>query len=178
MDISAVFNTAPAESRTGAENRCYALLQELSIPFTRVDHDEAHTMEDCAAISEVLGVSICKNLLLTPRNRSAFYLLCMAPDKPFTTKDFSKLIGASRLSFATGEDLVALLGCEIGSASILGLVNDTEHRITLAMDRSVYEAEFFGCHPCKNTSSLRIATKDILDKFLPHTGHTVTVVEL
>ncbi len=178
MEISPIYNTAPLDTRTDAENRCYAILQELNIPFTRVDHDHADTMDDCAAISEVLDVSICKNLLLTPRNRSAFYLLCMAPDKPFTTKDFSKMIGASRLSFATGEDMVELLGCEIGSASILGLANDTEHRITLAMDRSVYEAEAFGCHPCKNTSSLRIATRDILDKFLPHTGHTVTVVDL
>ena len=76
------------------------------------------------------------------------------------------MIGASRLSFATGEDLEELLGCPIGSASILGLMNDTEHRVTLAMDRTVAESEWFGCHPCRNTSSLRIATKDILETFL------------
>lgn len=178
MEISAVYTTAPLEERTPEELRCYALLNALGIPYTRVDHDHADTMEDCAAISEKLGVSICKNLLLTPRNRSAFYLLCMAPDKPFSTKDFSKMIGASRLSFATGEDLEELLGCPIGSASILGLVNDRSHRVTLAMDRSVAESEWFGCHPCRNTSSLRIATRDILEKFLPHTGHSVTVVDL
>lgn len=178
MEISPIFTAAPLEASTAQEQNCYALLAELGIPFTRVDHDHADTMEDCAAISQVLGVSICKNLLLTPRNRSAFYLLCMAPDKPFFTKDFSKLIGASRLSFATGEDMVELLGCQIGSASILGLMHDTDHRITLAMDRTVAESEWFGCHPCKNTASLRIATKDILEKFLPHTGHSVTIVDL
>ncbi|MBR5572418.1 MAG: prolyl-tRNA synthetase associated domain-containing protein [Oscillospiraceae bacterium] len=178
MEISPIYDAAPLDARTLQEAACYALLQELKIPFARVDHEHADTMDDCAAISEVLGVSICKNLLLTPRNRSAFYLLCMAPDKPFSTKDFSKMIGASRLSFATGEDMVELLGCEIGSASILGLLHDTDHRVTLAMDRSVYEAEWFGCHPCKNTSSLRIATGDILNRFLPYTGHSVTVVDL
>ena len=149
-----VYNGAPAESRSDVENRVYESLARLEIPFTRVDHEAAFTMEDCAAISAALEVHICKNLLLTPRNRSAFYLLCLPAEKPFSTKDFSKLIGSSRLSFATEEDLVALLGCHAGSASVLGLMNDTEHRVTLAIDRAVAEDEWFGCHPCKNTSSL------------------------
>ena len=173
-----VYNGAPIESRSEVENRVYDYLARLEIPFTRVDHDAAFTMEDCAAISAALDVHICKNLLLTPRNRSAFYLLCMPGDKPFSTKDFSKLIGSSRLSFATEEDLVSLLGCHAGSASILGLMNDTDHRVTLAIDRAVAEDEWFGCHPCKNTSSLRMKTRDVLEKFLPTTGHQAVIVDL
>ncbi len=173
-----VYNGAPAESRSDVENRVYESLARLEIPFTRVDHEAAFTMEDCAAISAALEVHICKNLLLTPRNRSAFYLLCLPAEKPFSTKDFSKLIGSSRLSFATEEDLVALLGCHAGSASVLGLMNDTEHRVTLAIDRAVAEDEWFGCHPCKNTSSLRLKTRDVLEKFLPATGHEAVIVDL
>lgn len=173
-----VHNGAPAESRSDVENRVYESLARLEIPFTRVDHEAAFTMEDCAAISAALEVHICKNLLLTPRNRSAFYLLCLPAEKPFSTKDFSKLIGSSRLSFATEEDLVALLGCHAGSASVLGLMNDTEHRVTLAIDRAVAEDEWFGCHPCKNTSSLRLKTRDVLEKFLPATGHEAVIVDL
>ena len=173
-----VYSGAPAESRSDVENRVYECLARLDIPFTRVDHEAAFTMEDCAAIGEALDVHICKNLLLTPRNRSAFYLLCMPGDKPFSTKDFSKLIGSSRLSFAAEEDLVALLGCHAGSASILGLMNDTEHRVTLAIDRAVAGDEWFGCHPCKNTSSLRLKTRDVLEKFLPATGHEAVIVDL
>ena len=173
-----VHNCAPAESRSDVENRVYAALAQLEIPFTRVDHEAAFTMEDCAAISAALEVHICKNLLLTPRNRSAFYLLCLPAEKPFSTKDFSKLIGSSRLSFASEEDLVALLGCHAGSASILGLMNDTEHRVTLAIDRAVAGDEWFGCHPCKNTSSLRLKTCDVLEKFLPATGHEAVIVDL
>ena len=173
-----VHNGAPAESRSDVENRVYAALAQLEIPFTRVDHEAAFTMEDCAAISEALEVHICKNLMLTPRNRSAFYLLCLPAEKPFSTKDFSKLIGSSRLSFATEDDLVALLGCHAGSASVLGLMNDTEHRVTLAIDRAVAGDEWFGCHPCKNTSSLRLKTRDVLEKFLPATGHEAVIVDL
>ena len=173
-----VYNGAPAERRDEVENRVYECLARLDIPFTRVDHEAAFTMEDCAAISEALEVHICKNLLLTPRNRSAFYLLCLPAEKSFSTKDFSKLIGSSRLSFASEEDLVALLGCHAGSASVLGLMNDTEHRVTLAIDRAVAEDEWFGCHPCKNTSSLRLKTRDVLEKFLPATGHEAVIVDL
>ena len=173
-----VYNGAPAESRSDVENRVYESLARLEIPFTRVDHEAAFTMEDCAAISAALEVHICKNLLLTPRNRSAFYLLCLPAEKPFSTKDFSKLIGSSRLSFATEEDLIGLLGCHAGSASILGLMNDTEHRVTLAIDRTVAEDEWFGCHPCENTSSLRLKTCDVLEKFLPATGHEAIIVDL
>ena len=71
---------APAERRSEVEERVYDCLARLEIPFTRVDHEVAFTMEDCAAISDALEVHICKNLLLTPRNRSAFYLLCMPAD--------------------------------------------------------------------------------------------------
>ena len=178
MTISSVYHGAPTDERIDVEQRTYALLNELGIDFDRVDHDAAATMEDCAAISEVLGAPICKNLLLTPRNRSAFYLLCMPGDKPFTTKDFSKQIGSSRLSFATAKDLNDLLGVQVGSASVLALMNDPDHRVTLAWDRAVAEQEYFGCHPCRNTSSLRLKTADVRDIFLRHTGHELTIVDL
>ena len=166
MNVSPVYHGAPAESRTPVEDRTYAALTALGIPFDRVDHDPAEDMADCAVISQALGADICKNLLLTPRNRSAFYLLAMPGDKPFVTKDLSKQIGSSRLSFATAEDLEQLLGVQPGSASVL------------VLDRAVAESRWFGCHPCRNTSSLRLRTEDVLEKFLPHTGHVPLVVEL
>ena len=177
MTISPVYHGAPAQERPIGERRCYETLDVLHIAYDRVDHDPADTMEDCAAIGAVLGTEICKNLVLTPRNRSAFYLLCMPGDKPFVTKEFSGQIGSSRLSFATAEDMEELLGCHPGSASLLGLMNDTAHRVVLAVDRAVWQAEWFGCHPCKNTSSLKIRTEDIR-RFLAFTGHEATIVEL
>ena len=178
MNISPVYTGAPEDVRQSVEQSIYELLQQLQIPFTRVDHDEAHTMEDCAAISQVLGVDICKNLVLTPRNRSAFYLLALPGDKQFLTKDFSKQIGSSRLSFATAEDMTELLGVQPGSASVLALMNDPDHRVTLALDRQVVESEYFGCHPCRNTSALRLKTADVLEIFLKHTGHEPIIVDL
>lgn len=178
MEISEIYTTAPTEGRCEAEIAAFALLDQLQIPYQRVEHSPADTMEDCAAISDVLGIRICKNLFLCNRQKTDFYLLTMPEDKPFHTKDLSHQIGSSRLSFASPEAMVELLGCTPGSASVLGLMHDTEHRVRLLMDRDVYEAEWFGCHPCKNEGSLRIQTADLLHKFLPHTGHEPTVVEL
>ena len=144
----------------------------------RVGEKLANTMEDCAIISDALGIRICKNLVLCNRQKTSFYLLTMPEDKPFLTKNLRQQIGSSRLSFAPAEEMERLLGCTPGSASVLGLMNDKEHQVRLLMDKDVYEAEWFGCHPCKNDGSLRIKTADLLNVFLPHTGHTVTVVEL
>ena len=178
MTISEIFTTAPQQASCEAAARAFALLDELCIPYSRVEHECADTMEDCAAISDVLGTRICKNLVLCNRQKTDFYLLTMPEDKPFLTKDLSHQIGSSRLSFAPGDMMEELIGCTPGSASILGLMNDTQHRVRLIMDRDTYEAEWFGCHPCKNDGSLKCKTSDLLHKFLPYTGHEVTVVEL
>ena len=177
MNVSSVYHGAPAESRTPVEDRTYAALEELGIPFDRVDHDPAEDMADCAVISQALGADICKNLLLTPRNRSAFYLLAMPGDKLFQTKELSRQLGTARLSFAPPERMEELLGCAPGSASVLGMAYDKSHQVHLLMDREVYESEWFGCHPCKSDATLRIQTRDLLNIFFPYTGHPVTVVD-
>lgn len=178
MWISEIYTSAPAEERCAVETASFALLDQLGISYSRVEHDIANTMEDCAVISDALGIRICKNLVLCNRQKTSFYLLTMPEDKPFVTKDLSHQIGSSRLSFAPAEEMERLLGCTPGSASVLGLMNDKNHEVRLLMDKEVYEAEWFGCHPCKNDGSLRMKTDDLLKVFLPHTGHEVTVVEL
>lgn len=177
MLVSEFYDTAPEHTSERAK-KAFALLGELAIPYRRVEHPPAETMEVCAAISDKLGARICKNLFLCNRQQTAFYLLTMPEDKPFHTKDLSHRIGSSRLSFAPPEKMEELLGCSPGSASVLGLANDTDRRVRLVMDREVAEAERFACHPCDNTGSLTIATRDLLDKFLPHIGHSYTIVDL
>ena len=179
MELSQLYhNTRPEGELLPQEAAAFDLLEELGIPYDRVSGDPADNMEKCAAVSEVLGTPICKNLFLCNRQKTQFYLLCMGSDKPFHTKDLSRQIGSARLSFAPEEALWELLRCTPGSASVLGLAYDTAHRVQLVMDRAVHDAAWFGCHPCKNDASLRLRTEDLLRVFLPHTGHDVTVVDL
>ncbi len=171
-------NTRPEGALLPQEAAAFDLLEELGIAYDRVSSESADTMEKCAEVSAVLGVPICKNLFLCNRQKTQFYLLAMGPDKPFHTKDLSAQIGSARLSFAPEEQLWELLHCTPGSATILGLMNDKKHAVRLLMEREVYEAEYLSCHPCICTSSLKLKTKNILEKFLPHTEHDVTVVDL
>lgn len=164
--------------RLEKEIRTYDFLDSLGVAYQRIDHEAAMTMEACEEIDKMLDATICKNLFLCNRQKTQFYLLAMGPEKPFHTKDLSHQIGSARLSFAPEEALWEFLHCTPGSATVLGLMNDSEHRVQLLMEREVYEAPYFSCHPCICTSSLKIRTQDLLEKFLPETGHTPIVVDL
>lgn len=175
-----VFKGRPADNdiRLEKETAVYDLLDKLKIEYSRVDHEAANTMEACKEIDEALGNEICKNLLLCNRQQTLFYLLMMPGDKVFKTKDLSKQIGSARLSFADGKYMEEFLNITPGSLSVMGLMNDKEKRVSLLIDRETIEDEYIGCHPCINTSSLKIKTKDILEKFLPETGHEYIIVDL
>lgn len=173
-----IYTTKPENERLSKEMRCYDLLESLGVPYSRVDHDAANTMEDCAEAKAVLGVKICKNLLLCNQQKTKFYLLLMAGEKQFVTRDFSKKIGSSRLSFAPPEFMEKFLDITPGSLSVLGLMNDTECEVTLYIDRDVVAEEYFGCHPCINTSTISMKTNDLLEVVIPATKHEINFIEL
>lgn len=166
------------EGRLEKEIKVYDLLDELGIPFERTDHEEANNMEACNEIDSVLGTIICKNLFLCNRQKTEFYLLMMPGDKPFKTKDITKQIGCSRLSFADSEYMEKYLNIRPGAVSIMGLMNDTENHIQLLIDKPVAESETLGCHPCVSTSSLKMKTSDVFEKFLPAVHHRPVIVDL
>ena len=164
--------------RLPKEVRTYELLDRLDVAYQRIDHEAAMTMEACAAIDEALDATICKNLLLCNRQCTAFYLLMIPGSKTFKTSVLSKQIGSSRLSFADAEYMERFLDITPGSVSVLGLMNDHDHRVELLIDEDVLNGEFIGCHPCINTSSLRLKTSDLMEKIIPAMGHTPRIVTL
>ena len=166
------------ERRLDREVRVYDLLDSLGIEYLRTDHAHADTMDACNEIDKVLDVLICKNLFLCNRQKTKFYLLMMPGDKPFKTKELSSQINSARLSFASAEAMEEYLDILPGSVSVMGLMNDKENAVNLLVDEDVLKGEYVGCHPCVNTSSLKIKTTDVFDKFLKAVGHTATVVHL
>lgn len=179
-EIFMLYNGRPTdiEGREERELRTYDLLDGLGIEYVRVDHAPAMTMADCEAIDGELGTRMCKNLFLCNRQATDFYLLLIPGDKPFKTKELSAQIGTARLSFASGEKMLELLDINPGAVSVMGLMNDKEKRVDLLVDRELLSCEYLGCHPCVNTSSIRVKTSDIFDIFLKHVGHTPRIVEL
>ena len=164
--------------RLAKEVRVYDLLDELNVPYQRIDHEATMTMEACAAVDEVLEATICKNLLLCNRQNTAFYLLMLPGDKVFKTSALSKQIGSSRLSFADASYMAEYLDITPGSVSVMGLMNDHDHHVQLLMDEDVLKGAYIGCHPCINTASLRLKTADLMEKVLPAMGHAPRMVQL
>ena len=175
-----LYNGRPEDTtgRLQREIHVYDVLDQLGIPYMRTDHGHADTMEACHEIDAVLNVLICKNLFLCNRQKTEFYLLMMPGDKPFKTKEIPKQVGCARLSFATPDYMLEYLDIEPGAVSIMGLMNDTENKVQLLIDEDVLKGDYIGCHPCVNTSSLKIKTKDLTEIFLPAVHHEPIIVHL
>ena len=166
------------EGRIAAEIRSYDLLDGLHIEYERVDHEAAETIEVCLERSAVLGTRICKNLFLCNRQETIFYLLVMPADKQFKTSIVSSQLGVARLHFADEKHMEQFLDLRPGSVSVLGLMNDRENNVQLLIDREILKQEYFACHPCINTSSLKFRASELFEKLLPATGHEPTFIDL
>ena len=175
-----VFQGRPEDTagRKEREIRVYDFLDRLGIAYERTDHEHADTMEDCNEITGVLKVPMCKNLFLCNRQKTEFYLLMMPGEKPFKTKELPSQIGSARLSFAPEEKMAEYLDIYPGAVSIMGLMNDKENHVRLLVDEDILKEEYIGCHPCVNTSSLKIRTADIIETFLKAVHHDMTTVKL
>ena len=171
-----IYTGRPEDKRSPEEEAVYDVLEKLEIPYERVDW----MAEDDGSekVYETLGILHLKNLLLCNAQKTKFYLLIMPASVPFKSNVLSKQLGTPRFSFAPEENLKQLLGVKPGSASILGLHSDKDRIVQLCIDERVLEQEYYGCHPCVNTTSLKIRTDDILNKFLNHTGHFYTIVRM
>ena len=169
---------ADTAGRLDKEIRTYDLLDRLGVEYERIDHEPAMTMEDCKEVDQLLEAVICKNLFLCNRQKTAFYLLMIPDTKVFHTKDLSAQIGSARLSFAKPEYMEEFLDITPGSVSVMGLMNDKEHRVQLLIDEDVLDGEYIGCHPCINTSSIRFKVKDLIEKVIPAMGHDFVKVKL
>lgn len=166
------------EGRSEVEVNTYDFLDKLGISYETMCHPAAFTMEECQEVEKNLGAPICKNLFLCNRQQTQFYLLMLPGEKHFKTKFLSSELGCARLSFATEDHMVELLGIHPGAVSPMGLMNDKDKKVLLVVDKDLLGSEFFGCHPCVNTATLKIRLKDLLEKIVPSTNHEYQIVTL
>lgn len=153
-----------------------ARLEQMGIPYHALEHQPILTVAEGKLIAEQQGALCCKSLFL--KTKRAFYLLMLPADKKLQSKDLAKQIESGHLSFATDEDLKSILNTFSGAVSVLGLLYDTEHKVQLLIDADVLNAPFIDCHPCSNDCSLKLATADLTERFLPALGYdwkTVTI---
>lgn len=176
--VSDIKKTAPHKYNTALQALVYKALDNLQIPFERVDTEEAITMDDCTAINKKLDMHMVKTLFLSNRKQTAFYIFITCGNKPFRSKDFSTALNISRVSFAPAELLESMLGTKIGAATIFSALLDRDHRVQIVFDRDVAEEEWYGCSDGTTTSYMKVRTEQIMNQFLKYTGHTPAVIEV
>ena len=176
------FENLPPQSgeELARQKKVLDYLDKLGIQYDYYRHPPAQSMEDCDAFDRALSISgtHCKNLFLCNRQKTVFYLLVVAGDKPFRTAEMSRQLGVSRLSFADAGHLLQYLGCAPGSSGPLGLVCDEGHVVNLLLDEDLRETETLLLHPNVNTSSVRMRTGDFFQVFLKACGHSPRFVHL
>ena len=162
-----------------AEVKTYDMLDKIGMSYETICHEAVYTMDDCETVEKQLGASICKNLFLCNRQQTQFYLLMLPSDKQFKAKNLSSELGCSRLSFADEQHMVDLLGIHPGAVTPMGVMNDKEKKVQLVIDKDLLtSSEFFGCHPCVNTATIKLNLQEFVEKFVPMTGHNYTIVTL
>ena len=176
--ISQIYTTAPKKGKNPTEDKTFALLEKLHIPYERVENDIVETMEECKEIDKALGTEIRKSIFLCNQKKTSFFLVVLPADKQLDTGALEKKIGVSKLSFAPENKMEEYLGCKPGSASVMGLLNDEDEYVQLIVDKEVAKEEWFGCNSGTNQTHLKIKTQDLLNKFLPRIYHKAKIVEL
>lgn len=174
--ISEVKNTPPATFKTTLQEMVYELLQQQHVPFERVDNDEAISMEDCIVINRQLNMKTVKTLFLCNRQQTSFYLFVTTADKPFITKDLSRVLGIPRVSFAPAELLDKMLGTTVGATTIFGVMLDKENKVQVVIDKEVLSEEWYGCSDGTTTSYMKISTDWIIHDFLVHAKHEPKII--
>ena len=178
IKISEIKNTVPTAFQSKLQEKVYAVLDELAIPFERVDTDEVITMEDCIEVNKKLNMEMVKTLFLCNRQQTEFYLFVTKGDKPFCSKDFSSALDISRVSFAPAELMETMLDTKIGAATVFSSIIDTDNRVHIVFDKDILNEEYYGCSDGVTTGYMKIRTDDIINKLLPYTKHSLKIIEV
>ena len=167
-----------AESCMDVEIPVYDFLDGLGIEYNTLKHPDAFTIEECNRVRDIVKAPVFKNLFLTNKQQTKFYLLIMPGEKIFKTKYLSAQINSARLSFADESYMKQYLGVTPGSVTPLGLINDRDRIVNLLLDVDVRHYEEFACHPCINSASVIMKLEDLTSKVIPATGHEFRWVTL
>ena len=174
--VSDPVSTPPPVFETPLRQAVYAAFARLDILFERVDTDPGLTMEDCQHIDAKIGCRIVKTLFLCNRQQTEFYLYVTTDDKPFVTRDFCGALGIPRVSFASAQWLWEKTGVEVGATTVLSAILPEAAGVHVVMDRSVAEREWFACTDGTATCFVKFRTADLLEKYLPASGHVPALI--
>ena len=155
----------------------YSFLEQHRIEFEKFEHPAVFTCEEAEELTPDMAGAHTKNLLLRNRKGDRHFLVVVGYDKSVDLKALSSVLEESKLSFASPERLMDRLGLEPGAVTVLGLINDLDHQVSLVFDEAIWDADALQCHPLVNTATLVIKHEG-LEAFLNATGHEYQVINV
>lgn len=157
--------------------KLYQLLDELHIAYEYIEHPPAPTIEIAKQYWAGHEAQHCKNLFFRNHKGNRHYLVILNCDRDMAIHDIEKQLHQGKLSFASEARMDKYLGVKPGSVTPFGLINDTEHHVTVFLDQTLQQAEKLSFHPCINTASLIIKREDLI-KFLEYCGNEYLWMEV
>jgi Ala-tRNA(Pro) deacylase len=153
-----------------SEEEFLSFIDANQFEYERLEHSAVFTCEEADRYHAGVEAVHTKNLFLCDKKKRHFYLVVTACEKTVRLDELSARFGLSHLRFASEENLEKFLGVGKGAVTMMGLVNDSEHRVALWIDREIWEGKRFLCHPLVNTATL-VLSKAELERFFMLTGH-------
>jgi Ala-tRNA(Pro) deacylase len=147
----------------------FARLDALGLAYKTVEHAPVFTVEQAKAHRGILPGHHIKNLFLRNK-KEEMWLVVALEDRAIDLKRLGERLGAGRLSFGSPERLARYLGVEPGSVTPFAVINDTEHKVTLVVDRGLQAEGPVNAHPLTDTMTSALSLADLL-RFFEATGH-------
>src|SRR5215468_2381423 len=135
-------------------------LAQLGIAQRTVEHPPVFTVEQAKALRGDLPGHHVKNLFLRNK-KEEMWLVVALEDRAIDLKRLGEVLGAGRLSFGSPERLAKYLGVEPGSVTPFAVINDTDHKVRLVLDRGLQEGGPINAHPLTNTMTSAVALADL-----------------
>lgn len=154
----------------------YEYLTEQGLSFEITEHAAVYNMEELDAVDLPYPDCDAKNLFVRDDKKRNYYLITVKGDKHVDLKAFQQAHGTRKLSFASADDLMSILGLLPGAVTPLGLLNDAERRVTLFLD-SGFGAGLIGVHPNDNTATVWLKAEDLVKVIRDH-GNVVNIVKI
>lgn len=155
----------------------YHFLDHHLIQYEKHEHVAVYTSEQARRLIPTLPGISAKNLFLRTKKDTRYYLLAFPDKKSVNLKSLASELDLPRLSLASQERLMDILGIEPGAVSLLALVNDADHQVEVLVDHDLWQADYLQCHPLINTATLVLPHQSIV-KFLEVTGHEVNLIDI
>lgn len=154
----------------------YQYLTEHDIVYEVSEHKAVFNMEEAESLDLPYPECDAKNLFIRDDKKQNYYLITVKGDKRVDLKEFRKQHGLRALSFASPEELSAVMGLIPGAVTPLGILNDVERRVYFYLDKSFIGGKI-GVHPNDNTATIWMQADELMDLIKKH-GNAAEFTEL